>query len=99
MEPSRVTLPLTPSRPILPTSGSPKIVDTHQPQAVPASYPKFCPIAYSVETFVPFLKLGISQNWTPNSGSWLQTYLWLHIAAAWILTTLWVGGLTRLLKS
>jgi hypothetical protein len=37
MEPSRVTLPLTPSRPILPTSGSPKIVDTHQPQAVPAS--------------------------------------------------------------
>jgi len=83
----------------LPTSASPKIVETHQSQAPTASYPKFCPVAYSVETFLPFLKLGISQYWTPNSGSWLQTYLWLHIAAGWILTTLWVGGLTGLLKS
>src|SRR5947209_7211152 len=54
--------------------------------------PAIFPVAYSVETFVPFLKLRISQYWTPNSGSWLQTYLWLHIAAGWILTTLWVGG-------
>jgi hypothetical protein len=77
-------------------------------------YPVFNPFIYSVETFVPFLKLGISQYWMPNAnsgvhvnfglavlptGSLLRWYLWFHIIAGWVLTTLWVGGLTGLVKT
>jgi hypothetical protein len=82
-----------------PTAAAVKVNATQQSQAPASSGLKFNPIAYSVETFVPFLKLGVSQYWAPNSGSWVQNYLWLHIAAGWILTTLWVGGVTGLLKS
>ena len=78
-------------------------------------YPKFNPFVYSLETFVPLLQLGISKSWVPNanrsgslrlgglvlpiSGSLLRVYLWFHIIAGWILTTLWVGGLMGLVKS
>jgi hypothetical protein len=31
-------------------------------------------------------------------GGLFRLYLWLHIIAGWILTTLWVGGLTGLIK-
>jgi hypothetical protein len=34
-----------------------------------------------------------------KSGSLLRCYFWFHIIAGWILTTLWVGGLTGLLKT
>jgi len=78
-------------------------------------YPKFNAFVYSLETFVPFLKLGVSEFWRPNanrtgsfrlgprafpiSGSVLRFYLWFHIIAGWTLTTLWVGGLSGLVKS
>ncbi len=29
----------------------------------------------------------------------LRWYLWCHIIAGWVLTTLWVGGLMGLLKT
>lgn len=101
---------------------------------------------YSLETFVPLLKLQVSQYWLPNAnrgkevpgpflrelmlktvvqflfgkrmeeywlrklnctfkipssttGAWLRTYLWWHIIAGWIFTTLWVVGLTGLVKT
>jgi hypothetical protein len=74
---------------------------------------------YSVETFVPFLKLGIGERWAPNAnigstlfsgmpakmglprnyGCLLRDYMWLHIVLGWILGTLWIGGLTKLLKT
>jgi hypothetical protein len=104
-------------------------------------YPKFNAFVYSLETFVPLVKLGISEFWAPNAnrgtelhllhkltllpvrlalqlvcgkrltalriheptplrvGSLLRCYLWIHIIAGWILTTLWVGGFTGLLKT
>jgi hypothetical protein len=79
-------------------------------------YPRFNAFVYSVETFVPFLKLGISEYWIPNAtrpppppsgnqhwqmtaGGLLRGYLWCHIIAGWVLTTLWVGGLTKLVKT
>jgi hypothetical protein len=77
-------------------------------------YPVFNPFIYSAETFVPLLKLGISDHWMPNAnrgdpvnlgiavlptGSLLRGYLWFHIIAGWVLTTLWVGGLTGLVKT
>jgi hypothetical protein len=35
----------------------------------------------------------------PTTGAVLRWYLWIHIIAGWVLTTLWVGGLTGLLKT
>ena len=86
---------------------------------VSEDYPKFNAFVYSVETFVPLLKLGIGERWIPNArlgaplnvgmlgkigfprktGSLLRYYLWCHIIAGWVLTTLWVGGLTGLVKT
>jgi hypothetical protein len=106
-------------------------------------YPKFSAFIYSLETFVPLLKLEVSQYWLPNAnrgkevpslrkmmlkavlwlpivrrkeywldklscklnvgpsttGAWLRIYLWCHIIAGWVLTTLWVAGLTGLVKT
>ena len=85
---------------------------THQLTEI---YPRFNALVYSLETFVPLLKLGISEYWMPNAtrsaplqlgnqrlqigGGLLRGYLWVHIIAGWILTTLWVGGLTKLVKT
>jgi hypothetical protein len=82
---------------------------------ISGDYPKFNAIVYSIETFVPLVKFGIADHWAPNAncgesirlgilrlprpGMWLRYYLWLHIVAGWVLTTLWVGGLTGLVKS
>jgi hypothetical protein len=100
-------------------------------------YPKFSAFVYSLETFVPLLKLQVSQYWIPNAnrgkavpglrewmlkpvvvilrgeaywhrtfkippsttGAWLRIYLWCHIIAGWVFTTLWVVGLTGLVKT
>lgn len=78
-------------------------------------HPRFDALAYSVETFVPFLKLGVSQYWMPNAtchgelrlcnlvipitGRILRYYLWLHITAGWVLSALWVGAITGFLKT
>ena len=101
-------------------------------------YPKFNALIYSLETFVPLLKLGVGEYWMPNAnrgpelqplckkkagkatnsepiskraaldpgktptlrvGSLLRGYYWFHIIAGWVLTTLWVGGLTGLIKT
>jgi hypothetical protein len=77
-------------------------------------YPVFTPLVYSLESFTPLLKLDQSANWTPNAnhgaqvslwhwqvttGGLLRWYLWFHIIAGWVLTTLWVGAVTGLVKS
>jgi len=78
-------------------------------------YPVFNSFIYSLEVFVPLVKLGMDEFWRPAAnrrthikfrnktktitGSALRWYWWLHIVAGWILTTLWVGGLTGLIKT
>jgi hypothetical protein len=95
------------------------------------TYPKFNAFIYSLESFIPLLKLDMGQYWMPNAnafnefrlpefalhlafgkrgrklrfhrfvlptGSFVRCYLWLHIIAGVILTALWVGGMTGLLK-
>jgi hypothetical protein len=79
------------------------------------TYPKFNAFIYSLETFVPIVNLRLSQYWIPNAnsagqfrivhlsipvaGSLVRSYLWIHIALGWILTTLWVGAFTGFIKS
>jgi hypothetical protein len=78
------------------------------------NYPKFNAFVYSLESFTPLLRLDQSANWTPNAnrgprvhywqldfpttGSMLRTYLWFHIISGWVLTSLWAGAITGLLK-
>jgi len=79
------------------------------------NYPVFNPFVYSLESFTPLLSLDQSANWMPNAnrsaqchlwrwqitvtGSELRAYLWIHIITGWLLTTLWVGAVTGLVKS
>jgi sRNA-binding regulator protein Hfq len=78
-------------------------------------YPRFNAFIYSLEKFVPLLSLEMGQHWLPDanrgtwlrlhnrnlltSGSLLRCYLWFHIISGWILTTLWIGGITGLVKT
>jgi hypothetical protein len=77
--------------------------DGKTPQ-VSSDYPKFNAFVYSLETFLALVQFGIGERWTLNAnlgiaGSVLRYYLRIHITAGWVLTTLWIGGLTRLLKT
>ena len=128
----------------------------------PESHPKFISFIYSLETFVPLVKLGMAEYWMPDGegkadpklsarldfplwlifslyglplriifyllkavsrrfwkwnataggardctdkfeppaeGTVLRCYLWIHIIAGWIISTLWVAALTGLVKS
>ena len=78
-------------------------------------YPVFNSFVYSLEVFVPLVKLGLDDFWQPVAsryvkiklfgrsliitGSVVRWYWWGHIIAGWVLTTLWVAGLTGLAKS
>jgi hypothetical protein len=89
------------------------VKDTKGKRVIADEYPKFNAFIYSLEAFTPLLKLGQSSNWAPNanlgetskwrfnlrSGGLLRLYLWFHIIAGSVLTTLWVGGLTGLVKT
>lgn len=61
---------------------------------------------WSLEKFTPFLNLGMSDKWVttsiPAGGgrglTFFQVFLWLHVIAGWILTSLWIGAVTGLAK-
>jgi hypothetical protein len=91
-----------------------QILLTNGKRTFSEEYPKFNAFVYSLESFTPLLKLGQSSSWAPNAkrgkcfciprlhfttGSLLRAYLWFHIMAGWVLTSLWVGALTGLVKS
>ena len=74
----------------------------------------FNPLVYSLESFIPLIKFDQSASWTPNAnssteisrfhlqaptGRFLRYYLYFHIAAGWLFTSLWVGAVTGLVKS
>ena len=101
---------------ITPTGDAEYTVEKDGAHPLSSDYPKFSALVYSVETFLPLVKLGMGEYWTPNgsrtasesrgrlrfpprTGRWLRSYLWLHIVAGWLLTTLWVGSFTGLIKT
>ena len=66
------------------------------------SYPCLQPVLYSLDAFLPIVDLHQEKYWLPDSSKkmgWLfQAYLWLHISFGWILSTVFVAGLTGLVK-
>jgi len=95
---------------------TPTKADAYEPKGsktISVNYPVFSAAIYSMESFVPLIKLQIADSYAPNAnlgkvnrissftitdGSLLRDYLWLHIIAGWFLTTLWIGGLTGLIR-
>jgi len=82
--------------------------------AISKDYPVFNAFVYSLESFIPLIKFDQSASWMPNAnrgteisvyrvhvskGCLLRYYLYWHIAAGWLLTSLWVGAVTGLVKS
>jgi hypothetical protein len=78
-------------------------------------YPGFNAFIYSLETFVPFLTFDVAKHWAPNpnrgsfdvealplpirTGDLLRWYLLTQITAGYVLSALWVGGITGLVKT
>jgi hypothetical protein len=78
-------------------------------------YPKFNALVYSFDAFVPLIVLHQASYWLPNAnrgkelsklkwfrlrtGGLLRLYLWFHIILGWVLSTLFVVGLSGLIRS
>lgn len=90
------------------------VVDARGKRLVSKEYPAFSPFFYSLEAFTPLLKLDQGVNWAPNAngtdvvrigpcfyltGRVLRYYLYCHVILGWLLTSLWVGAVTGLVKS
>jgi hypothetical protein len=86
----------------------PTYKDTKLP---PVGYPVFNPLIYSADTFFPIVDLHQEAYWQPNGrqgcwitangtpcARWYRGYLWFHIAAGWVLTTLFALGLSGLVR-
>jgi len=70
---------------------------------IPKDYPAFSAWAYSIDAFIPFLDLVLEHYWIPNAdagwaGALLRIYLWIHIGVGWILSTLFLTGLTGIIR-
>lgn len=83
--------------------------DPREPGKLAAFYPKLQAFMYSLDTFTPLISLDQADYWFPNAdrgttialgplgvttGSLLRSYMWFHIVAGWILSTLLFVGLT-----
>ena len=78
-------------------------------------YQELHPLLYSLDVFLPFVNLHQEHYWWPDgdtagvcrifnrsvgvSGALVEYYLWAQIIAGWILSAIFVAGVTGLLKS
>jgi len=85
------------------------------PHSLEASYEEFHPLIYSLDVFLPFVDLHQEHYWWPDarasghfalfghdmriSGRILRYYLWLQVIAGWLLSAIFVAGVTGLLRN
>ena len=85
------------------------------PASADTSYEEFHPLLYSLDVFLPFVNLHQEHYWWPDakasgyfpifghrlrmSGRALRYYLWLQVIAGWLLSAIFVAGVTGLLRS
>ena len=55
------------------------------------------PVAYAADTFLPIVDLGEASRWLANG--WVAWVEWSVILVGWALTTIFVAGFTRLVRS
>jgi hypothetical protein len=71
-------------------------------EPLPGGYPEFQPLLYSADVLLPIVNLQQKDYWAPNSaqprGYWARLYLPFHILAGWFFTTLFVVGVTGLIR-
>jgi hypothetical protein len=93
-------------RPTWPDSPPPSAVD---------KYEKLHPLLFSLDVFLPFVNLHQEHYWWPDadasgewpvlnrhlriSGSFLRYYLWSQVIAGWLLSAIFLAGVTGLMRS
>jgi hypothetical protein len=55
------------------------------------------PVAYATDTFLPIVDLGQTGDWDPTG--WMRWIDWSVILLGWALTTIFVAGFTRIVRS
>jgi hypothetical protein len=54
-------------------------------------------VAYAADTFMPIVDLGQKDDWQPIG--WMRWLDWTVILLGWALTTIFVAGFTRIVRS
>ncbi len=71
-------------------------------RSLPPDYPPFEGWAYALDTFLPLVSLFLEEYWLPDGthplGALVRFYLWIHITAGWLLSSLFAGGLLGLVR-
>jgi len=77
-------------------------------------YPKFNPIVFSLDVFLPLIDLHQGTSWSPNPNfgpkvfgekfylRWsalLRMYFWIHIIVGWFMATVVAVGITNLVRT
>jgi hypothetical protein len=71
--------------------------DAHIVALKDAPHPKPNSVIYALDVFLPVIDFGEAKNWRVED--WLEWAQWGVIALGWTLTTLFVAGFTRLVRS
>ena len=87
----------------------------HKPAEATKSHEELHPLLYSLDIFLPVVDLHQENYWWPDatvqgsmvvfgrkvtiSGRLLRHYLWLQIIAGWVLSAIFIAGITGLLRS
>ena len=85
-----------------------KVIDPRKMEDCP-KYPKFDPLIYSLDTFLPIIDLHLKGYWLPNAnapvnspnikwGYWLRVYFIVHTIFGWAIVTLAVAGFSGLVR-
>ena len=85
------------------------------PPAEAAAYERLHPLLYSLDVFLPFVNLHQEHYWWPDasahgdcevlnlrvrvSGAFLRYYLWMQVIAGWLLSAIFVAGVTGLMRN
>jgi hypothetical protein len=85
------------------------------PPLEPVAYEKLHPLLFSLDVFLPFVNLHQEHYWWPDaersgeltvlgrrlriSGTFLRYYLWTQVIAGWLLSAIFVAGVTGLMRN
>ena len=85
------------------------------PTVTDADYERLYPMLFSLDVFLPFVNLHQEHYWWPSAsragevairgwrmrirGDWVLYYLWVQIIAGWLLSAIFIAGVTGLLRN